>query len=122
MSILVALVHDVPEFADAAATALRSSGCDVVLYTDSMTALNGIEAAQTAQTINVLVTRVSFPEGKPNGVSLALVLRNKYPDLKVVFVAQAEQETYTEGIGELVPHPVNLQHLIEAVERSVAVV
>jgi hypothetical protein len=69
--------------------------------------------------IDALVTRVTFPEGKPHGVSLALVLRAKYPNLKVVFAARAERIEHTEGIGELVPHPVDLKRLVEAVERAI---
>jgi CheY-like chemotaxis protein len=114
----VALVHDDPQFAEQAAIALRGSGYDVAVYPDSMAALNAIEATQK---LDVLITRVSFPEGRPNGISLALVLRNKYPVLKVVFVAQASYEEYTEGIGELVPQPVDVPRLIKATDQALSV-
>jgi DNA-binding NarL/FixJ family response regulator len=82
-----------------------------------MDAMNGIEAGQH---VDILVTRVGFPEGRPNGVSLAMVLRAKFPALKVVFAARSEREQHTEDIGELIPHPVDLQELVAAVKRAAA--
>jgi hypothetical protein len=35
-----------------------------------------------------------------------------------VFAARAERIEHTEGIGELVPHPVDLTQLVEAVKRA----
>jgi DNA-binding NtrC family response regulator len=116
MSVKVAIVHDEPAFLARAADALRHAGFEAVVFADPIEALNGIEAGQL---IDVLVTRVTFPEGMPHGVSLALMLQTKYPTLKVVFVARSERREYTEGIGELVPHPVDLEELVEAVERAV---
>jgi FixJ family two-component response regulator len=110
----VAIVHDEAWFRDAAAAAIRAVGCDVTTYSDSMIALNGIA---THDHIDVLVTRISFSAQSPNGASLALVLRMKYPALKVVFAARAEWEIYTSDIGELVPFPVDLKKLVEAVLR-----
>ena len=112
----VAIVHDDPVFLARASAALRRAGFDVVAFSDPIVALDGIEADQP---IHALVTRVTFPEGKPHGVSLALVLRAKHPGLKVVFTARAERIEHTEGIGELVQHPVDLEKLVEAVERVV---
>ena len=111
----VAIVHNDPTFLEIAAVALRDAGHDVVAFDDSMTALNEINAAGHFE---VLITRVSFPEGKPNGASLALVLRTKYPRLKAIFAARAEWQTYIEGIGELIPHPVDLPKLVETVTRA----
>lgn len=108
----VVIVHDHPEFSEEATAALRSAGHDVVAFADPFKALEAIEAAHR---LRVLVTRVTFPEGKPNGVSLALVARTKRPGLKVVFAANAQWEEHTEGIGELVPHPVDLPKLVETV-------
>jgi DNA-binding NtrC family response regulator len=116
LSASIVIVHDEPVFLDQATAALRHAGFDVVAFADPIDALNGIEAGQP---IDALVTRVTFPEGKPHGVSLALVLRAKYPGLKVVFVARAERIEHTEKIGELVPHPVDLEKLVAAVTRAV---
>jgi hypothetical protein len=80
-----------------------------------MTALNEINAAGHFE---VLITRVSFPEGKPNGASLALMLRTQYLRLKTIFAARAEWQTHLEGIGELIPHPVDLPKLVQTVTRA----
>ena len=95
--------------------ALRAAGCAVVSYSDSMIALNDIESCDH---IDVMVTRVTFSPGKPNGISLTLVLRTQYPALKVMFVAQAEHEKHIDGIGELIPAPVDAEKLIQAVLRE----
>jgi DNA-binding NtrC family response regulator len=116
MSANIAIVYDEPAFLARAATALRHAGFNSVVFADPIEALNGIEADQR---IDALVTRVTFPVGMPHGISLALMLRTKYPTLRVVFVARSERREYTEGIGELVPHPVDLEKLVEAVKRAV---
>jgi DNA-binding NtrC family response regulator len=116
LSAHIAIVHDEPAFLDRATVALRHAGFDVVAFTDPIEALNGIEAGQR---IDVLVTRATFPEGRPHGVSLGLVMRAKYRNLGVVFVGRPHRIEHTEGIGELVPHPVDLEKLIGAVQRAV---
>jgi len=107
----VAVVHDDPEFLVAAAAALRAAGCQVTTYTGSMAALNGIEAAGD---VDVLVTRITFPPRAPNGVSLALVLRAKFPKLKIVFT-DGILKRHVAGIGEQFSHPVDLGKLARAV-------
>jgi DNA-binding NtrC family response regulator len=115
LSANVVIVHDEPAFVDQAAAALQHAGFSAVAFADPMVALDRIGSGQP---IDVLVTRVTFPQGKPNGLSLALVLRVKHPLLKVVFAARTGQIEHTEGVGELVPHPVDLEKLVEAVERA----
>ena len=108
----VALVHDDAAFTTDALEALESAGFHVVAFSDPMVALGQIEYDQSFDT---LITRISFPDGKPNGVSLALVLHNKNPDLHVVFVGRGENEVHTSGVGVLIPHPVDVGKLVEAV-------
>jgi DNA-binding NtrC family response regulator len=115
LSANVVIVHDEAVFLDQAATALRHAGFNVVAFADPIDALSAVEAGQP---IDVLVTRVTFPEGRPHGVSLALVLRRKYPGLRVVFTGRVNRIEHTESIGELVPHPVDLEKLVAAVARA----
>jgi DNA-binding NtrC family response regulator len=72
----VVIVHDDPVFLDTAAAALRNAGHEVATFDDPMTALSELEAATS---VEVLVTRVTFPEGTPNGISLALVKKRSAP-------------------------------------------
>jgi DNA-binding NtrC family response regulator len=90
----VVVVHDDPAFLNAATVVLRDAGHDVAAFDDSMATLTALESAAH---VEVLVTRVNFPEGKPNGVSLALVTRTKRPYLKVVFAAKPQHESSPKG-------------------------
>ena len=115
MSARVVLVHDEAEFIQNATEHLLRVGYDVVSYDDSMAALNAIEATDG---VDLVITRVGMPAGTPNGISLFQVLRNTRPRLVVVFVGHPDREQFTDGIGELVPHPVDLDLLTEAVGRA----
>jgi len=115
MAKTVAIVHDEAEFQALAAAALRAARCQVVAYPNPRAMLDEFGDARI---IDILVTRVSFAPGMPNGISLALTLRRKCPLLKVVFAARAEWERQTAGIGKLIPHPVSMARLVEAVTGS----
>jgi DNA-binding NtrC family response regulator len=110
----VVIVHNHPVFLERVTLALRESGHEAAVFTDPMIALAALEAAEN---IDVLITQVEFPKGKPSGVSLALMTRRR--DLLVVFIGQADQERYTDGIGELMTIPVDLVKLVETVTRFV---
>jgi DNA-binding NtrC family response regulator len=84
--------------------ALVAAGHDVRAFTDTMSALKALERAQR---VEVLVTRVVFPPGQPNGVSLALIARLKRPGVKVLFAAEHETREHTEGLGEFLPAPAD---------------
>jgi DNA-binding NtrC family response regulator len=63
----IVVAHDDPEFVGDTVTALWDAGYEVVSFADSMSALDALEAAQH---VEMLITRVLFPEGTPNGVTL----------------------------------------------------
>jgi DNA-binding NtrC family response regulator len=100
----IVVVHDDPEFIDGTMAALVAAGHDVRAFTDTMSALKALERAQR---VEVLVTRVVFPPGQPNGVSLALMAKLKRPGMKVLFAAQHETREHTEGLGEFLPAPAD---------------
>src|ERR1700733_9740059 len=81
-----------------------AAGHDVRAFTDTMSALKALERAQR---VEVLVTRVVFPAGQPNGVSLALIAKLKRPGVKVLFAAEHETREHTEGLGEFLPAPAD---------------
>ena len=58
------------------------------------------------QLIEVLITRVLFPEGQPNGVAFGLMARMKRPGIKVLFVDRRDTQEHTEGVGEFLPASV----------------
>jgi CheY-like chemotaxis protein len=72
----IVLVHDDQEFLEPALEALRRAGYDVVAFQDSMAALDALEHPTH---IELLITRIRFPEGTPNGAALARMARIKRP-------------------------------------------
>ena len=113
----IMIVHSEDEFLQRAAAALRSAGYEVTARHDPYDALSILDGAAP---VDVLVTRTAFPEGRPNGISLALMARRKRRGIKIVFTSREENERFTTGIGELVPHPVSLPGLVEAVSRALS--
>ena len=59
----------------------------------------------------------AVPGRNPHGIALSRVAQTKQPGIRVIFTARKEMEEYTEGLGELIPHPVSIPDLIDAVGR-----
>ena len=114
MTAQIVLVHDEPEFVEATLAALRGAGYDAIAIMDSM---SGIDALEHAEHIELLITRVRFPSGTPNGAALARMARLKRPGIKVLFAAFPEVQVYTEGLGEFLPRPLSIDELLETVGR-----
>lgn len=76
-----------------------------------------LDAIESEPGLRVLVTRISFGAGKPNGAALARMAREKRPGTKIVFVAREENAFFTEGLGAYLRAPVDSGHLVETVGR-----
>ena len=87
----IVIAHDDTEFVDNTVTALRAAGYDVLAFADSMSALAALEVSKR---VEVLITRVLFPQGTPNGVALGRMTRLKRPEVKVLFVARRDTEEH----------------------------
>jgi DNA-binding NtrC family response regulator len=110
----VVIVHDETDTREGMLTALRAAGHDSIGFHNPMSALDAIESDTL---LRVLVTRVDFGLGKLNGVALARMIRHKRPSVKTVIVGRSENGRYADGAGEFLPHPVDLQALVDAVGR-----
>jgi DNA-binding NtrC family response regulator len=110
----IVVVHDDPEFTDKLTSALRLADYNVTAFLDPMQALDALDAAQR---IEVLVTRVQFPPGKPNGITLARMARVKCPGIRVLFTARSEFAVHAEGLGAFMPVPVLVADVVHTVER-----
>jgi len=107
------IVHDEPAFLHGAAGALRLAGYDVAAFTDPMDALAWLEADRT----ELLITRVRFGEGKPHGISLGLMAKNRQPGTKVLFMALPEYAGAASDVGTVLISPVCVSDLVHAVDR-----
>lgn len=110
----IVLVHDDPEFSECVATAMQAAGYDIKVFTGSMKAIEALEAAER---IELLITRVSFPNGTPNGVSLARMAKMKKRGIRVLFIARDENREHTEGVGEFLPVPITGPEVLATVRR-----
>ena len=110
----IVVVHDDQEFRESVVTVLRTAGYDTKAFAASMAAIDALEAAQR---IELLITRVRFPEGTPHGVSLASMALMKKPGVRVLFVAREENREHTEGLGEFLAVPMTGPELMMAVKR-----
>jgi DNA-binding NtrC family response regulator len=112
------VIHDEQETREVAVSALRAAGFEAIGFEDPMAALDAFDADCR---ILVVVTRVVFPPGKPNGVAIARMVRNQRPSTAVVFVARCENAKHTEGLGAFVPMPLEPRVLVETVKRLLPV-
>jgi DNA-binding NtrC family response regulator len=113
----IVLVHDDPAFLDPLESALQAKGHDVAAFDDSLLAWDALQAAQH---VEILITRILFPPGKPHGVALAQWARCSRPKVRVLFIAQPELEAHTEGLGLFLPTPVSVPKIVEIVARLLA--
>jgi DNA-binding NtrC family response regulator len=109
----VIIVHNDPNFIKEAAAALARAGHVVTTFGDSNEALTALEN----QRFDILITRVRFPPGRPNGVALALMAGLKRPGIKVLFTVAPENIEYTEGLGECLAAPIDSSELVAMVTK-----
>jgi CheY-like chemotaxis protein len=87
----ILLVEDDETFRYSATEHLMNAGFVVIAAADSIAALCELE---TTVAIDLLLTDVVMPEGKPHGISLANMARMRRARLPVIFMT---------GYGELLP-------------------
>ena len=113
----IVMVHDEPEFLGPAVVALKAAGHDVAMFEDPMAALTVLEGRHN---VELLITRIAFSPGKPNGVALALMAKHmrpsKRPEMKILFVARPEYREHAAGVGEFLDAPVSIPDLVAAVD------
>ena len=110
----VVVVLDEPGFADETASALRAQGHDALAIADPMTAW---ELVERAERLELLVTCLDFPLGKPNGIALGRMARLKRPGTRVLFVGPADLEKHAAGLGTFLTSPVTVPQVVEGVLR-----
>jgi DNA-binding NtrC family response regulator len=109
----IIMVHDDPRFSEEATSALALVGHRVVTFRDPNEALTALENT----IFEILITRVRFPPGRPNGVALARMALLRQPGIKVIFTLAPENVEYAEEIGESVVAPIEIPELVATVAR-----
>jgi DNA-binding response OmpR family regulator len=92
----ILLVDDDPALGDVFKEHLTAEQFEVVYVRDSMMALAVLE---TGRKVDLLLVDMVMPEGKPNGVSLALMARRQVQGIKIAFLTGHPQ--LLPEIGEL---------------------
>ena len=110
----IVVVLDEPGAASQAAALLQAQGYDAISLPESLTAL---EALSGAKHVELLVTSLNHGPGKPNGISLALMTRQRRPGLKVIFVGDEALARHTIGLGAFLGAPVKIEDVVSAAIR-----
>src|SRR5690349_1442166 len=113
----VVIVHDTPEFLTELVAAVRLAGYDVTAFADPMIALNDLDADHH---VDVLITRIQFRAGKPNGIALARMARVKCPGIRIVFTALPEFAQLAADLGTLIPAPIKVAQVVTIVRHLLA--
>ena len=113
MSARVVIVHDEQEFMNQACDALQRAGYKVIAYADTLQALTGLRQPET---VELLITRVKFPE-QPQGINLAAMTLSQRPNIKVLFTALPEYTNHLVGVGAFLVLPVTMSDLVGAVDQ-----
>jgi hypothetical protein len=71
----------------------------------------------TRHYIEMLITRVHFGPGKRNGITMALMAREKDRLLHVIFTSLPSQAVHALQFGEFLPMPVSTPRLMTLVGR-----
>ena len=95
-------------------TTLQCAGYDVVAFTDSMTAT---DVLLNSSHIELLITRVRFPDITPNGVALGRMARIRRPGIKVLFTSFPDVHEHIDDVGEHLPRPFSQEELLAVVGR-----
>ncbi len=101
----------------ALASAVEENGHTVQTFSDPMAALTALEQARS---VELLITDVRFPPGKPNGRSLALMATMKRPGIKLLFLCAPEEEEHIADLGRCLSPPVDVVQVASLVEQSLA--
>jgi DNA-binding NtrC family response regulator len=114
MSARVVLIQDQPEVRGKVSGALTDASFDVAVFPDSLGAPDTLAAAEP---VELLITRVQFAAGQSNGPALALITRNKRPEVKVLFVCKQEYKQDVKDLGEFLAASAAIPEVVAAASR-----
>jgi DNA-binding NtrC family response regulator len=110
----IMIVHDDADFLERVETALLTAGYTINVFPTALAAMIAIDASPP---IDVLITRMRFPEGQSNGVALALTARSVHKEIKILFFAALEFREETIELGAFLAAPTSVRDVVAAVEK-----
>jgi DNA-binding NtrC family response regulator len=114
MASRIVVIHDEYRFFEQVPTALRRAGYSVAAFADPSSALDDLKIVRHAE---LLITRVDFGPRILNGITMAVIVRTVYPEIRVLFTARPEFASRARQLGEFMALPVDVPVLMEAVRR-----
>lgn len=114
----IVVVLDEPTAADQVAALLQAQSYDAISLRDSMIALDALAGATH---VELLVTSLNHGSGKPNGISLALMARQRRPGMKVMFAGDEALAHHTDGLGTFLASPIKIEDVVSAAIRMLEV-
>jgi len=111
----IVLVNDDNEFAGQASAALQGVGYSVAPFTDPVAAWDAIRGLSSAR---LLITKILFAPGKPNGLALAHARQSHKAALRVLFTDLPNTEAHVGELGIFLPLPVSTPDILRSV-RSI---
>jgi DNA-binding response OmpR family regulator len=110
----IMIVHDEPDFADEVASILRPGEDNVARFADPAAALDALESAER---IELLVSCADFGPGKLNGEALVRMARARRPEINVLLLGPLELAEYAGALGHFLREPFSPLELTATVER-----
>jgi DNA-binding NtrC family response regulator len=110
----ILLVEDDAVLRHALDRTLTEAGYFIVAAEDTMAALDAIAAHR----IDLLVTDIVMPQGKPHGLALARMARMRRPDFPVIFMTGYHDivPRDVELPGRLFEKPIDTAELVQAID------
>jgi CheY-like chemotaxis protein len=96
----IVVVHNKARISETLVDRLRGDGYDVAAFPDALAAY---DALQDATSVDLLDTRIQFPEGRSNGISLAMAAKGRNSRTKVLLDALSEYEFLAQELREFLP-------------------
>jgi DNA-binding NtrC family response regulator len=111
----IVFVHDDPSFRSAVFNAFANADLSFAWYPDPLEASDALEAARS---VELIITRLHFPDGRSNGVSLIQLARQRNRAVRAIFTETPGMESYVHDLGRYIDMPVALNDLMTAVSEE----
>ncbi|MDB5408483.1 MAG: Sensory box histidine kinaseresponse regulator [Rhodospirillales bacterium] len=114
----ILLVEDDEAFLYSAARHLTEAGYQVVIAADSMAALRELGS----EAIDLLVTDIVMPHGKPHGIALARMARMRFAALPIILITGYDNVVGGDSDlpGPLLQKPVGMEVLTQTISKLLA--